>query len=136
MEDYTKLVKKQLYKAFFDWLETNREQLQPKWFNQLWKEAEKSKNETLNLVGLMGVGMWMLAMLNEQGVIAGIARGKPNVQGLREGLDEKSSMRILNLIASLFCVQGLPMDVLEKQIAEINPKHFSLTAYIQERKQH
>ena len=102
---------------------------------QLWKQGQDAKANSNKLGGLMGEGLWMLNMIANLGVGAGVMIGEYNLQYLHNGIEEKSTKRLLLFISTTFCVQGLPMDVLDREIPIISQKHFSLELYVQRRKE-
>lgn len=133
-EEYTKMLKERLYAAFFDWLKINQETIGTKWYRQLWKEGQAAKADSRTLSGLMGEAMWMLAMINEQGVSAGIAGGTYHLTAIKVGLNLSTTKRLLRLISAAFCSQTLPLEILDKEVPVITPKHFSLELYVNKRK--
>ena len=135
MEDYTKWLKEKLYSSFFDWLTVNRKSIGERWYSQLRKQGQDAKADSRTLGGLMGEGLWMFNMIANLGVGAGVMIGDFNLQYLHNGIEEKSTKRLLLFISTTFCVQGLPMDILNKEIPIISPKHFSLELYVQQRKE-
>lgn len=135
MENLTKNLKERVYAAFFNWLTVNREVIGENWFVELWNKGKDAEADTCSLMGIIGTAMWMFSSVADRGVLAGLSPGSFNIQGLAEGLDEPSTKRLLALLSSALCYQGLPIEVLQKEIHIISPKHFSLEAYMQNRKE-
>ena len=124
--------RKQLFSAFFDWLEVNKEHLGAKWYSQLYNEARNGESTCDNALKIVGTSMWMFMMIVQcGGVLAGIGPNNVNLQEIPEGLDERSTKRILNLIASCLSLQYLPKEIAEEEIPIISSKKFSLKLYTQ-----
>ena len=128
MESTIRLFRNQLLEAFFDWLEVNKEYI-GKWYSRLYNEAKKCDCDTA--VKIMGVSMWMFNMIANCGVAAGIGPNDVKLHGIAEGLDEKSTKRILHLIAACMSLQYLPPEIAKAEIPVITSKKFSLKLYTQ-----
>jgi hypothetical protein len=82
---------------------------------------------------LMGDAMWMMNMIANLGVLAGVGPNHFDLQVLAPGLDEKSSKRLLALISSSLCLQGLPAEIVNQEIPIISSKKFSLELFTKTR---
>jgi hypothetical protein len=123
-----------LFKAFFDWLNANKDKLE-KWYEGLYKEAKDAEAICDSVMKIMGTSMWMFNMMTNCGVAAGVGPNQVNLQDLG-GLDEKTTKKVLNLIAACISLQGLPKDIIDQQIPIISFKRFSLKLYIQQQGEH
>lgn len=132
MEDFTRLFRERLFAAFFNWLDVNKEAI-GKWYDILCKEGKNVEAECNTIMKIMGTSLWMMNMIANLGVLAGVGPNKFDLQVLAPGLDEQSSKRLLALISSSLGLQGLPHDVLDHEIAIISSKKFSLKLFTQER---
>lgn len=134
MQDLTKLLKERVYAAFFNWLTVNRRVIGECWYVDLWSKGKDQEANDCSLLDILGSAMWMFNMVANLGVGAGLGVGTFDLQFLASGLDEQSTKRLLALLSSTLCYQRLPLEILDKEIAVITPKHFSLEAYVQKRK--
>jgi hypothetical protein len=128
LEDVIRWFRETLFKAFFDWLETNKIAI-GKWYKTLYNEGKKAEADCDTAMKIMGTTLWMFNMIANCGVMAGLGPNKVSLQGLAKELDEKSTLRLLHLMASCLCLQGLPKDVISKSIPIISSKKFSLKLY-------
>lgn len=129
MEDFTRMFRERLFLAFFDWLETNKQAIGDKWYEGLYKKGKDAEGDCNTIMKIMGDAMWMFNMIANLGVLAGVSPNNVNLQGLAPGLDEKSSKRLLALISSSLCLQGLPPEIARKEIPIISSKKFSLELF-------
>lgn len=127
-----RLFRKTLFEAFFDWLETNRAVI-GKWYEQLYNRGKDAEAICDTGIAIMGISMWMFNMTAECGVMAGLGPNKVDLQGLAEGLDRPSTMRLLHLISSCMNLQYLPKNVATQPIPIISAKKFSLKLFAKER---
>ena len=132
LEDTIRLFRKQLFKAFWDWLETNEEAIGEKWYNSLKKRGKEAEDTCDQGIKIIGTALWMFNMITSCGVLAGIGPSRVDLQDMDDRLDEKSTKRILHLIASCISLQYLPKEATTKQIPIISGKRFSLKLWIQE----
>lgn len=132
MEDTIRLFRETLFKAFFDWLETNKTAI-GKWHDQLYSRGKDAEAECDTAIKIMGTSMWMLNMIAECGVMAGLGPNNVSLQHLAEGLDEKSTLRLLHLMSSCMSLQFLPREIMTKPIPIISGKKFSLELFAKER---
>jgi hypothetical protein len=134
VEDFTRMFRERLFLAFFDWLDTNHQAIGDNWYENLYKKGKDGEADCDTIMKIMGDAMWMFNMIANLGVMAGVGPNKVDLQALAPGLDEKSSKRILALISSSLCLQGLPSDIAHKEIPIISSKKFSLKLWVQQRK--
>jgi len=132
MEDFTRMFRERLFLAFFDWLDTNKQAIGDKWYDDLYKKGKDAEADCDTIMKIMGDAMWMFNMIANLGVLAGVGPSKVDLQVLAPGLDEKSSRRLLALISSSLCLQGLPLEIAHKEIPIISSKKFSLKLWVQQ----
>ena len=65
-------------------------------------------------------------MIANCGVVAGLGPDGPKQIDIAENIDERSSRRLLHLMATCLTLQYLPDEVMEKEIPIISGKLFSL----------
>jgi hypothetical protein len=129
MEDFTRSFRRQLFEAFLDWLDTNKQAIGDKWYEDLYKKGKDALADCNTIMKIMGNAMWMFNMIANLGVLAGVGPSKVDLQVLAPSLDEKSSKRLLALISSSLCLQGLPSEIAHKEIPIISSKKFSLELF-------
>jgi hypothetical protein len=122
IEDYAKMLREQLFQAFFEWLDTNKATIGGKWYNNLWKQGVDAKAECNTPGAVMGYGMWMLNMITNLGVSAGVSINDYSLHGVAQGINEQASRKLLALIGCSFTLQFIP----NKEFPIISSKHFSL----------
>lgn len=122
IEDYAKMLREQLFQAFFEWLDTNKVAIGEKWYNNLWKQGVDAKAECNTPGAVMGCGMWMLNMITNLGVSAGVSINNYMLHGVAAGINEQVSRKLLSLIGCSFTLQFIP----NKEFPIISSKHFSL----------
>ena len=130
-----RLFRNELFSAFYEWLEKNREYL-GKWHDQLYKQAKESaENMSDDALGIFSTAMWIFASISNCGVMCGIGPDGPvfNDSWIAEGLDEKSTKRLLLMISACMNLQHLPPDLIRKKIPIISSKKFSLKLYLDEK---
>jgi len=128
MEDAIKLFRTQLFEAFWDWVETNKEAIGEKWHKFHQKEGKHAENfDTAG--GIMATSMWMFNMIANLGVSAGIGPNNVWIHQIDERLDKKSTTRLLHLISFCLCLQYLPQEIREKSIPIISSEKFSLKLF-------
>lgn len=131
LEDFTRLFRERLFAAFFNWLEVNKNTINKRYDN-IYKEGRKAEAECNTLGQIMGYSLWMFNMIADCGVNAGIGLNGVNFQSVAEGIDEASSKRLLALLASSLGLQGLPREIIYKEIPIISSKKFSLQLFAKE----
>lgn len=124
-----RLFRERLFAAFFDWLDLHEEKI-GRWYADLWNEGKKAEEDCDTAVKIMGTSMWMLNMVANLGVWAGVGPGNVNLQHLAEGLDRRATLRLLNMMASCMCLQYLPKEEATKPFAIISGKKFSLKLWV------
>ena len=129
IEDVIRLFRKQLFEAYYDWIEINKEAIGEKRRENLIKKGREA-SDCDTAIKIMGTALWMFNMIGGLGVLAGIGPSKVNLQHIDERLDEKSTKRLLHLIAACISLQHLPRDIATKEIALISPKKFSLKLWL------
>jgi len=123
------MFKEGLFNAFHDWLEKHEDVIDG-WYDKLLKEEKKGWDSSTNAVTLMGTALWMFNMITQFGVLAGVGPANVNLQHIPEGVDKQSTKRVLMLISSCLCLQGLPKEIAYQQIPECKaPWRFSLAKY-------
>jgi len=130
MEDVIQLFRKQLFEAFYDWVQLNRAAIGEKWYAQLVKKGKDAEDEADTALKVMATAMWMFNMIANSGVMAGIGPNSVSVHEIDPSLDEKSTRRLLHLLSSAMTLQYLPKDVASKPIAIISKKKFSLKLWL------
>lgn len=127
-----RLFRKQLYEGFFDWLDLNQKTIGATWYNDLSKKGKKAEADCNSCVKLLSNSMWMLNMITNLGVMAGVMVNAYDLQHLADGLDEKSTKRLLSLMGSCMALQGFPKEIMVKEYPIISSKHFSLGLWVKE----
>ena len=133
MEDFTRMFRRQLFEAFFDWLDTNKRAIGDKWYNDLYRKGKDALADCNTIMKIMGDAMWMFNMIANLGVWASVGPNHFDLQSLAPGLDETSSKRILALIAASLSLQGLPLEIANKEVPIISSKKFSLELFTKTR---
>jgi len=129
MESVIRLFRTQLFSAFFNWLEVNKDKI-GKWYSRLYNEAKGADVNTA--IEIMAVSMWMFNMIACCGVGAGVGPKGFNLHYLENDLDEDSTKRLLTNIVACMNLQYLPPDIAREEIPVISSKRFSLKLYTQE----
>jgi hypothetical protein len=126
-----RLFRERLFVAFFNWLDVNKETI-GKWYDDLYKKGKDAEAKCNTIMKIMGNAMWMFNMVANLGVWASIGPNRVDLQVLAPGIDRQSSLRLLALIASSLCLQGLPREILHQEIPIISSKKFSLALFSKE----
>ena len=129
LEDFTRLFRERLFAEFFTWLEVNKDTIGSKWYTDLYNRGKGAEAECNSLIKIMSYSLWMFNMIANCGVNAGIGLNGVNFQSVAEGIDEASSKRLLALLASSLSLQGLPREIIGKEIPIISSKKFSLQLF-------
>jgi hypothetical protein len=129
LEDFIRLFRERLFIAFFNWLDVNQKAIGDKWYNDLYKKGKDAEAECNTIMLIMGDALWMMNMIANLGVLAGVGPNKVNLQGLAPGLDEASSKRLLTLISASLGLQGMPKEILHQEVPIISSKKFSLELF-------
>lgn len=127
LEEVIRLFRESLISAFKDWLKKNHQAIGDKWYDSLMKKVTEADTDTA--IKIMGTSMWMLNMIANFGVMAGVGPNSVNLQGLNPALDEKSTKRLLIIISECMCLQYLPKEIATKPIQVITAKKFSLELF-------
>ena len=130
-----RLFRKQLFEAFFDWLEVNQKTIGEKWYVDLYNKGKDAEADCNTTFKVFSSSMWMFNMVSNLGVSAGLGIHQEDnyfLQGLSEGIDEKSTRRLLMLMGSCLDLQKLPREILEKEYPIMSAKHFSLGLWVKE----
>jgi hypothetical protein len=130
MESMFRLMRKRLFLAFFDWLDTNKQMI-GSWYDDLYSKGKDAEAQCDTLMKLMGDSLWMFNMIANLGVWAGLAPNRFDLQALKPGLDEQSSKRILALMSSILALQQLPLEILHQEFPIISSKKFSLKLFME-----
>ena len=128
MESMIGMFRRQLFSAFFDWLERNRDAI-GKWHDDLYKKTVDAEGDCDTAIKIMGDSMWMFNMMAECGVLAGIGPNQVQLHDIMPVLHKPSTVRVLNLIAACLSLQGLPKEMATKQIPIVSSKKFSLALW-------
>jgi hypothetical protein len=131
LETTVRLFRTQLFEAFFNWLETNKNAI-GKGYDQLYRRGKEAEATCDNAIKIMGTSMWMFNMIAGCGVLAGIGPNNVSVQEINENLDKKSTMRLLHLISACMRLQGLPREIAAQEIPIISNKKFSLKLWVEQ----
>jgi hypothetical protein len=132
MEDMIRLFRKQLFEAFWSWVETNKEAIGEKWYSFFQKKGNDAEAECDTAIKIMGTGLWMFNMIVQFGVLAGMGPKMVNIQEINPKLDEKSTKRLLLLIQACMNLQFLPPSISDKEIPVITSKKFSLKLWTEQ----
>jgi hypothetical protein len=133
MEDFTRLFRERLFAAFYNWLDVNKEIIGEHWYTDLHNKTADYEATCNTIMKIMGGAMWMFNMIADRGVLAGLGPNHFDLQALAPGLDETSSKRILALIAASLGLQGLPLEIVNKEVPIISSKKFSLELFTKTR---
>ena len=129
MESILIMFKEGLFNAFHDWIKKH-ENVLGGWYEKLLKLEKEAWDSCTDAVKLMGTALWMFNMIAQFGVLAGVGPANVNLQQIPEGIDEQSTKRVLMLISSCLCLQGLPKEIAYLPIPEARaPWRFSLDKY-------
>jgi len=132
LEDVIRLFRKQLFSAFYDWVEANKEVIGEKWYKQLSEKGKEAEDECDTAIKVMGDALWIFNMAANCGVLAGLGPDKVNIHEIRDGLDEQSTKRLLLMIQACMNLQYLPKEIATQPIPIISGRHFSLKLYTQQ----
>lgn len=128
MEDVIRLFRKQLFSAFWEWVEKNKSEIGEKWHTWFLKKGKDAEDECNNAIKIMATALWIFNMVSGW-VAAGIGPNNVNLHHISEGIDEQTTKRLLHLIASCLSLQYLPKELATKEIPIISRKHFSLKLF-------
>jgi hypothetical protein len=101
------LIGQQLVNSFDNWLEVNKDKLNPKFYNKLKKELRKVNISTVP--GVVGVALWMLQILGEAGCYVGVGPYGYTLQRC-ENLDRISTEKVLLMISTALKLQYIPPE--------------------------
>jgi len=62
MEKVIRLFRTQLFRNYYDWVETNKEALGEKWHEQFIKKGKDAEDECDTAIKVMATAMWMFNM--------------------------------------------------------------------------
>lgn len=131
LEKTIRMFKKQLFEAYFDWLKKNRETTGERWYKKLKEQGLEAK-DCNSAVKIIGVALWMFNMTSNFGVLAGIGPNDVKLHEIHEKLDERSTKRLLTLVAACLSLQYLPPPIGKEEIPVISPKRFSLKLWVEQ----
>jgi len=133
LESMLRLFRKQLFSAFYEWLEKNREYL-GKRYSQLYNKGKEAENVAEDAIGIFSMAMWIFNSIANCGVMCGIGPDGPVLHdySIPEGLDEKSTKRLLLMISACMNLQHLPPEIAKRKIPIISSEKFSLKLYLKE----
>jgi hypothetical protein len=132
LEDFTRLLRERLFAAFYNWLDVNEDAI-GKWYEDLYRKGRDTEASCNTLMKIIGDAMWMLNMISNLGVYAGVGPNNFDLQQLADNIDRTSTTRLLALISSCLAVQGLPLEIMNLEIPIISSKKFSLQLYTRQR---
>lgn len=137
MESTLVLFKESLFSAFHEWIKQNEKVIGDRWFNSLVKQEKKAWEEGDNAIHLIGIALWMFNMVSGFGVLAGLGPSNVQIHEIRDGIDEKTTKKLLLLISSTLSLQYLPKEIATAQMPEGKaPWRFSLYDYAMRLKIH
>jgi len=76
MEELIRLFRRELFSAFFEWLEVNKEYL-GKWYSDLYNKGKEAEADATNAINIMAASLWMFNMIANCGVLCGIGLDGP-----------------------------------------------------------
>jgi len=126
-----RMFRQQLFSAFWEWVEVNKEAIGDKNYRWFLKEGKRAEDNCNNAIKIMATALWMFNMISNFGVLAGIEPNSVNLQNIDTKIDEASTKRLLNLCAASLSLQFLPKEAVAKEFPIISGKHFSLKLYTQ-----
>jgi len=127
MESTLVLFKETLFSAFHEWINQNEKAIGDKWFNNLIGQEKKAWEDCDNSIKIIGTAMWMFNMISQFGVMAGLGPNNVQIHQISDGIDEKTTKRLLLLISSTLSLQYLPKEIATMRIPEGKaPWRFSL----------
>jgi len=131
MESMIKIFRERLFSAFYEWLEKNREYL-GKRYGQLYNKGKEAENAAEDAIGVFSMAMWMFNAISNCGVMCGIGPDGPVLYdySIPEGLDEKTTKRLLLMISACMNLQHLPPEIAKRKIPIISSEKFSLKLYL------
>jgi hypothetical protein len=102
------LVGSSLVNAFNEWLEANRDRINPRLYNRLRRELRKVNTSTVP--GVMGAALWMLNILGNVGCLVTV--GLDGFQIIQcDGFDRRSTERLAILMYAAFKLQFIPPEL-------------------------
>jgi len=134
LESMLRLFRKQLFSAFYKWLEKNKEYLDKR-YSQLYNKGKEAENAAQDAIGVFSMAMWMFNSIANCGVMCGIGPDGPVLYdySIPEGLDEKTTKRLLLVISACMNLQHLPREIAERKIPIISSEKFSLKLYLEKK---
>lgn len=135
MESLVRMLRESLFKAFYEWLEKNKEAIGEKWYVYAFNEAKKAEVLADNAIGVVGAAMWMFNTIANCGVMAGVGPDGYSLQYFENSkIDESSTRRLLMMIVACLNLQYLPVEEAKKPIPVISRNKFSLKLFVEDRK--
>jgi hypothetical protein len=102
------LVGASLVNAFNEWLDTNRDRINPRLYNRLRRELRKVNTSTVP--GVMGATLWMLNILGNMGCL--ITVGLDGFQIIScDGFDRRATERLALIMHAAFKLQLIPPEL-------------------------
>lgn len=133
MEEAIRLFRNTLFNIFWEWVKTNKEAIGEKWYDFFQKKGKDAEAECNTALKIMATSMWMFNMVSNCGIMAGIGPNNVSLHQIDDQLDEKTSKRLLYIIASCMCLQYLPKEIATMSIPIISSKKFSLKLWTEQR---
>ena len=102
------LVGSSLVKAFEEWLDVHRNNINPRLYNRLRRELRKVNTSTVP--GVMGATLWMLNVLGNMGCLVTV--GLDGFQIIQcDGFDRRATERLAILMYAAFKLQYIPPEL-------------------------
>ena len=102
------LVGSSLVKAFEEWLEANRDRINPRLYNRLRRGLRKVNTSTVP--GVMGATLWMLNVLGNMGCLVTV--GLDGFQIIScDGFDRRATERLAMIMHVAFKLQFIPPEL-------------------------
>jgi hypothetical protein len=102
------LVGTNLVDAFNNWLDVNRDRINPRLYNRLRRELRKVNTSTVP--GVMGAALWMLNILGNMGCLVTV--GLDGFQIIQcDNFDRRATERLAILMYTAFKLQFIPPEL-------------------------
>jgi hypothetical protein len=102
------LVGTSLVNAFNEWLDVNRDRINPRLYNRLRRELRKVNTSTVP--GVMGAALWMLNVLGGMGCLVTV--GLDGFQVIEcSNYDRRATERLVMIMYAAFKLQFIPPEL-------------------------
>lgn len=98
----------ELVRAFREWLDANRDRINPRWVARLERELRRVNTSTVP--GVVGGALWMFNMLANLGVLATVGLDGYKVYDYSV-FDRRTTDRLLRTISIAFYLQFIPREL-------------------------